>query len=110
MSAGSGTSEGTSAISLSMNDRRTLPTASWLAWGAIAYGGIAVTVVSYAMWYPLVRRYPVNQTMPFTLLIPLFAVASSALILGDELTVQTAIGGGATILGVAVIVLRPWRA
>ncbi|HTZ81122.1 MAG TPA: EamA family transporter [Stellaceae bacterium] len=84
--------------------------ADWLTWGAVAYGGIAVTVVSYAMWYPLVRRYPVNQTMPFTLLIPLFAVASSAVLLGDELTLQTAIGGGATILGVAVIVLRPWRA
>ena len=84
--------------------------ADWLAWGAVAYGGIAVTVVSYAMWYPLVRRYPVNQTMPFTLLIPLFAVASSAAILGDELNLQTAVGGAATILGVAVIVLRPRRA
>jgi O-acetylserine/cysteine efflux transporter len=49
--------------------------------------------------------------MPFTLLIPLFAVASSAAILGEELTVQTALGGAATILGVAIIVLRrPWRA
>lgn len=85
--------------------------ADWAGWGAVVFAGIAVTVVSYAMWYPLVRRYPVNQTMPFTLLIPLFAVASSAAILGDQLTVQTALGGGATILGVAIIVLRrPWRA
>jgi O-acetylserine/cysteine efflux transporter len=85
--------------------------ADWAGWGAMAYGGIAVTVVSYAMWYPLVRRYPVNQTMPFTLLIPLFAVASSAAILGEKLTVQTALGGVATVLGVAIIVLRrSWRA
>ena len=66
----------------------------------ITWGAIAVTVVSYAMWYPLVRRYAVNQTMPFTLLVPVFGVASSAAMLGDRLTWQTLLGGAATMKSV----------
>ena len=79
-------------------------------WGGVVYGGLAVTILSYALWYPLIRRYPVNQTMPFTLLVPLFGVASSAAILGESLTWQTAVGGAATVAGVAIIVLRKLRA
>jgi O-acetylserine/cysteine efflux transporter len=79
-------------------------------WGSVVYGALAVTILSYALWYPLIRRYPVNQTMPFTLLVPLFGVASSAAILGERLTWQTAVGGAATIAGVAIIVLRKLRA
>ncbi|HLJ18818.1 MAG TPA: EamA family transporter [Stellaceae bacterium] len=83
-----------------------LRAAGWGGWGGVIYAGIAVTVVSYGLWYPLVRRYAVNQTMPFTLLVPVFGVASSAAILGDAVSWQTVIGGAATILGVAIIVLR----
>lgn len=82
-----------------------LHAAGWGGWGGVVYAAIAVTIVSYAMWYPLVRRYSVNQTMPFTLLVPVFGVASSAAILGDSVGWQTALGGAATILGVAIIVL-----
>ena len=85
-----------------------LRSARWGGWGGVIYGAIAVTVVSYWMWYPLVRRYAVNQTMPFTLLVPIFGVASSAAILGDQLSWQTALGGAATIAGVAIIVLPRW--
>ncbi len=86
-----------------------LRSAGWGGWGGLIYGAIAVTVVSYGLWYPLVRRYAVNQTMPFTLLVPIFGVASSAAILGDEVSWQTALGGAATIAGVAIIVLPRWR-
>jgi len=87
-----------------------LRNARWAGWGSLLYGALAVTIASYAMWYPLVRRYAVNQTMPFTLLVPIFGVASSALILGDHVNGQTALGGAATIIGVAIIVLRRRRA
>jgi len=54
--------------------------AGWRGWGGLLYRAFAVTFVSYAMRYPLVRRYAANQTMPFT--VPDSGVASSALILG----------------------------
>lgn len=80
--------------------------AGWRGWTGILYGAVAVAIVSYGLWYPLVRRYPVNVVMPFTLLAPIIAVAASALILGERLSWLTAVGGAATIIGVAAIVLQ----
>jgi O-acetylserine/cysteine efflux transporter len=80
--------------------------AGWHGWGGVVYGAVAVTIVSYGMWYPLVRKYPVNQVMPFTLLVPALAVGVSYVILGERLDWQAMLGGAATIAGVAIIVLR----
>ncbi|MBV9522573.1 MAG: EamA family transporter [Alphaproteobacteria bacterium] len=83
-----------------------LTNAGWRGWGGIAFGAVIVTIISYGMWYPLMRRYPVNQIMPFTLLVPALAVAASYVILGERLDAQALLGGAATLAGVAVIVLR----
>src|SRR3954468_15032265 len=80
--------------------------ATCLGWTSIAYMAVMVTIVSYLMWYPLVRRYPVNQTMPWTLLAPVFGVLSGILVLGEPLTRGVILGGALTLVGVAVIVIR----
>lgn len=81
-------------------------TASWLGWGAILFMVLVVTMFAYGLWYPLLRRYPVNQTIPWTLLVPVFGVASGVLVLGDPLTPALLVGGALTLTGVAIIVLR----
>ena len=83
-----------------------LQSATWLGWSSIAYMAVMVTIVSYLMWYPLVRKYPVNQTMPWTLLAPVFGVLSGILVLGEPTTAAMVIGGALTLVGVAVIVIR----
>lgn len=83
-----------------------LRNADWVGWSAIVYMAILVTVISYVMWYRILRRYPVNQAMPFTLLVPVLGVLSAALLLDEPLTARVILGGLATIAGVAVIVLR----
>ena len=80
--------------------------ADWVGWTAVAYMAILVTVVSYVMWFRVLRRYPVNQVMPFTLLVPVFGVIAAALLLNEPLTVRVILGGLATVAGVGVIVLR----
>ena len=80
--------------------------ASWAAWGAIAYMAIFVTIVGYGLWYYLLPRYPVNQTMPFILLLPVFGVLFGVWLLGEALTWQMVAGGVLTLAGVGVIVLR----
>jgi O-acetylserine/cysteine efflux transporter len=80
--------------------------AGWRGWGAIAYGAIVITILSYGLWYPLMRKYAVSQVIPYTLLIPALTVAGSYLILGDRLDWQSVLGGATTIVGVAIIVLR----
>ena len=83
-----------------------LQSATWLGWSSIAYMAVMVTIVSYLMWYPLVRKYPVNQTMPWTLLAPVFGVLSGIVVLGEPMTPAMVIGGALTLVGVAVIVIR----
>lgn len=67
---------------------------------------ITILILSYGLWYPLMRKYAVNQVVPYTLLIPALTVGVSYLILGDRLDWQSVLGGVTTIVGVAVIVLR----
>jgi len=83
-----------------------LRNASWVAYAAVAYAAIAITIGSYALWYRLMRRYPVSTVMPFTLLVPVFGVLASMAMLGNRMSWQGMLGGVATLLGVAVIVLR----
>ncbi len=80
--------------------------ASWAAWGAIAFMAIFVTIVGYGLWYYLLPRYPVNQTMPFILLMPDFGVLFGVWLLDEVLSWQMVVGGVLTLAGVGVIVLR----
>lgn len=80
--------------------------AGWIVWLSVAYQAVLVTALGYAIWYTMMRRFPLNQVMPFTLLVPVFGVISGVFVLGDPLTVPMMIGGAATIAGVAIIVLR----
>lgn len=80
--------------------------AGWLDWGTVAYQAVIVVILGYGLWYRLLRRYSVNQVMPFTLLVPLFGVLSGVLFLGEALTWPLAAGGAATVAGVAIIVTR----
>src|SRR5690606_15019516 len=56
------------------------------AWAAIVYQSLVVVILCYGVWYALLRRYQVNQTMPWTLLVPVFGVASSVLVLDEPFT------------------------
>ena len=80
--------------------------ADWLDWGSVAYQSVIVVILCYGLWYGLLRRYSVNQVMPFTLLVPLFGVLSGVLFLGEALTWALVVGGVATVAGVAIIVFR----
>ncbi|MCP4329382.1 MAG: EamA family transporter [Alphaproteobacteria bacterium] len=80
--------------------------APWQAYAAILYMAVMVTIVGYGAWYFLIPRYEVNQTMPFTLLVPLFGVLSGVTMLDEALTWRVLVGGTAILAGVAVIIIR----
>jgi O-acetylserine/cysteine efflux transporter len=88
---------------------RQFTQADWLGWSSIAYMSVVVTILSYGIWYHLVRRYAVSQTMPWTLTVPVFGVLSGVLVLGEPMTTGLIVGGTLTLIGVAVIVLRRRR-
>ncbi len=80
--------------------------ATWVGWGSIVYMAVVTTMFAYGLWYGLIGRYPTNQTMPFTLLVPVFGVLSGVLVRGEPFGWLTAAGGILTLAGVGVIVLR----
>lgn len=80
--------------------------ASTETWIAIAHMGIIVSIVGHGLWYQLVPKYQTNQTMPFTLLIPLFGVGMGIVLLGETLNWHIITGGLVIIAGVAIIVFR----
>ncbi len=83
-----------------------LAEADWRAYASIAYQAIMVVAVGYALWFRLLRRYDMNQVMPFILLVPIFGVLSGILFLGETLSLPFIVGGLLTILGVGIIILR----
>ncbi|MGI9311439.1 MAG: DMT family transporter [bacterium] len=83
-----------------------LASASLEAWAAVAYLGLGMTVLAYAMWYRLLGLYPLSRVMPFLLLLPLTSLAGGILFLDEHLTVPIAIGGVCILTGVAIINLR----
>lgn len=83
-----------------------LTSADWRGWGSVAYQSIVVVVLCYSLWYRLLRRYPVTQVVPLTLLIPVFGVIGGVFLLDEPVSLQLAIGGALTLAGVAIILLR----
>ncbi len=73
---------------------------------AIVHMGIVVSIVGHGLWYLLVPMYQTNQTMPFSLLIPVFGVSFGAAILGETVTWTVVAGGAITIAGVALVIFR----
>ena len=76
------------------------------AWAVVAYLGLVMTAIGYAMWYHLLGTYPVNQVMPFLLLLPVVSVVFSVVLLGESPTSYVLGGGALVIVGVAITMLQ----
>jgi len=83
-------------------------TASAAAWSAVAYLGLIMTALAYAIWYRLLGHYSINQVMPFLLLLPVTSVFGGIFFLGESLTTKIALGGCLAIVGVALITIQRW--
>src|SRR5262249_51633598 len=83
---------------------RALTSASLNIWGlflAFALGGF---VLAYSLWYRLLRRYRVDQVIPFTLLMPIAGVVSGAMILGESVSSLELLGGIIILVGLSVVI------
>jgi O-acetylserine/cysteine efflux transporter len=78
----------------------------WQGAFALAYQAILVAAFSYWIWYNLMRRYPVNQVMPFMLLQPLIGAASGVVFRNEEISMPMVFGGIGILIGVAIIIIR----
>lgn len=84
----------------------TLKGAGAATWFAMAYQVIVTTALCYGLWFAMMRRYPVTQVMPFTLLEPVFGALTAVLLLNELYDWQMVVGALVTVSGLAIIVIR----
>jgi drug/metabolite transporter (DMT)-like permease len=69
-------------------------------WEALLYLSILSTVMGYSLFYTLVEKGGVSRVMIQLYLAPLFSVIGGMLLLGENVTLETFLGGGAMLLAV----------
>ena len=79
--------------------------ASWVGLAAVLYLGVVATVVAYAIWGELLRRYPAAIVTPFALLVPFVAAYASSVVFGERFGPARLGGMALVMLGLAIIVL-----
>jgi len=80
----------------------SLMNASWKGWFAVLYSAIASSILAYSLWYWLLKIYPVNKVVPYSLLNPVVAIFLGYWLLDDSLNVYKMIGAALIIGGTFV--------
>jgi len=73
-----------------------------LSVGALLYLVILSTLFGYGVWNQLIMNYGAKRIAPFSLLVPLFGVTSSALILQERITTLNALAAVCILIGLAI--------
>jgi O-acetylserine/cysteine efflux transporter len=73
-----------------------------LAVGAVGYLALLATLFGFGAWGTLMRRYGAATVAPFAMLAPVFALVSSAVLLGEEVGPAQVAGGSAVLVGVVL--------
>ncbi len=78
---------------------------SWIHFGAVSYIALISTLFGFGIWNWLLQRYPLTKLSPFTLLVPIVGMLSSAFFLGEELHWWKLAAAGLIAVGVGINVL-----
>ena len=84
----------------------SLVTADERGWLALAYTVFVGGIVGFGLWFWLIARCSMGRVAPYGLLLPVFALISSVVFLGDRMTPKLIAGGLLTIAGVALTQAR----
>jgi O-acetylserine/cysteine efflux transporter len=81
--------------------------ADWKTWGAVLWQSVGNTMFGYGVWGWLLARHPASSVAPLSLLVPVFGLATSALVLGEPLQPWKLAAFALVMAGLAVGVLWP---
>jgi drug/metabolite transporter (DMT)-like permease len=98
-----------SIFSVSSSTMATLGTLDTTAWAGLAFLTLVATLLSVSLW-----NFASAHLLPTTVgaalyLIPVLAVAASAILLNETITTTTLVGGAVILLGVALAQIWPER-
>jgi O-acetylserine/cysteine efflux transporter len=101
------------AVSLMVEGPRTVADAlsqwSWVGVGSILFQGAVATLGGYGLWAHLLWRYPATLVAPYSLLVPVFGIVSSALVFGERFGLLRLLGMALILVGIAVVALPMTR-
>ena len=95
------------SLLLEYGQMTSLVTADGRGWLALAYTIFIGGIVGFSLWFWLIARCSMGRVAPFGLLLPVFALMSSVLFLGERMTPQLIVGGLLAISGVALTQVKP---
>jgi drug/metabolite transporter (DMT)-like permease len=72
------------------------------AWASVVYSSLFALCVAYTIWYAAVRQIGSARTSVYSNLIPIVAMATAAIYLGEPLSVSKVVGAAAVLVGVAL--------
>ncbi len=67
---------------------------------------LMIAIMSYLLWFWLLRHYLTSRLMLLSLLTPLFGVVFGATLLDEPISARFAWGGGLVLLGILIVNLR----
>jgi drug/metabolite transporter (DMT)-like permease len=79
------------------------------AWAHLAFLGVVPAALCYTLWAWVLQKLPLTTVMSSVYVIPLFSVLFGWLLLGEQPTATTALGGAITLAGVAWVQARRGR-
>lgn len=75
---------------------------TWRAVAAVGYNAYPVTVLGFAAWNWLLSHYPAATVAPFSLLVPVFGFASSALVLDEPIHAWKVMAAALILAGLCI--------
>jgi drug/metabolite transporter (DMT)-like permease len=73
---------------------------------SLLYQTLVIAMVSYLVWFWLLRRYLTSRLMLMSLLTPLFGVLFGAALMGDAIDARFAMGSVMVLTGVLIVNLQ----
>ncbi|MBF0678104.1 MAG: EamA family transporter [Devosia sp.] len=71
----------------------------------VLFNAYAATILGFGLWSYLLKRYPASLIAPFSLLVPVAGIASSMILLGEEITLVEIAGSALIFVGLVCSVL-----
>jgi drug/metabolite transporter (DMT)-like permease len=96
-----------SVFALTTGQTNAVPTARAIL--ALVFQTVGISVLSYLLWFWLLRHYFTSRLMLLSLMTPLFGVLFGALLLKDAIELRFALGASLVLAGILVVNARQSR-
>jgi O-acetylserine/cysteine efflux transporter len=74
----------------------------WTSVGAILFQAYPSTIIGFGIWAALMQRYPTATIVPFALLVPIAALISASLVLGEPMQAWKIVAAALVLGGVGL--------